>query len=141
MGDGRWGCHVCKKTCVPDVMRHHIGQHILHGHVGSAVCGWCGGTCTCNTFLERSHRKQGIWFYKPKSTCSYFWPLRSIPNQSTAKKPCTNYVVHCDVCTECVWKYHLEDHYKERHPTHEVPVDKIPGEEEIERVKTMECNN
>ena len=38
-------------------------------------------------------------------------------------------------------EYHLEDHYKERHPTHEVPVDKIPGEEEIERVKTMECNN
>ena len=59
-------CKVCQKTCPWDKMRAHVGQHILNNEIESDVCGYCGGSC--NTILERTHQRQGNWFYKPKST-------------------------------------------------------------------------
>ena len=133
--DIRWDCSVCNKTCTRDIMRAHIGQHILLGNVGSGACGWCGGSCY--TSLGETNKKRGTKFYKPVSACTYFWPLSKTPQQSTVNRPCTNYVVHCPVCSEGVWRYNMSSHFEERHPTHEIPAGITPTEDEITLVKNM----
>ena len=116
-------------------MRAHVGQHILLKDVKSDACGWCG--LSCYTSLDETSKKKGQKYYKPKSKCLYFWPSPATPMESTKNKPCTNYTRHCPVCTEGVWRYHMEDHFGERHPSHEIPPGLLPSEEEVERVKSM----
>ena len=95
-------CYVCKKTCPLKNMRAHVGQHILRkDKCGSNVCGYCGRGC--NMILERSHKKKGQWFYRPKSVCPYFVNLRRIPQEWNLTNPCTNYILHCSVCGVCAY--------------------------------------
>ena len=125
-------CHMCKKTCEWSKLRAHVGQHIVIGDVsGENVCGYCGSTCY--TSLERSSKCQNEWYYRPKSSCKNFWELSKKPTVSSDKNPCTNYVEHCKLCSECVWKYNMACHYASQHPDHEdVPV---LDEVELERMK------
>ena len=129
-------CHVCKKTVTGEGMRAHVGQHILLNDVKSDACGWCGGSCY--TFLDETSKKKGQKYYKPKSKCLFFWPCVSTPMESTKNKPCTNYMRHCPVCTECVWSYNMENHFGERHPSHEIPPGLLPSEEELIRVRNIQ---
>lgn len=127
-------CVVCKKVCLWEKMRHHVGQHILNGDVeGENVCGYCGGSC--RTYLERSTRSKGQWHYKPNSNCQYLWELTRCPGESTSNQPCSNYVEHCRLCGECVWKYNMASHYGAKHADHvEVPA---ISEAETKRVKDL----
>ena len=127
-------CNVCEKTVDWSKMRAHIGQHILNKDVaGENVCGYCGGTCY--TSFERSSKCQGVWYYKPKSGCLYFWELNKRPQDSSKDNPCTNFVVHCALCGECVWKYNMSHHYASKHSDH-VDVPSL-DEGEVKRVKDM----
>ena len=126
-------CKTCNKTCTQTDMRAHVGQHILNNHITSDSCGWCG--LKCYSFLEETgQKKRGMKYYKPKSKCPYFWPLGRKPLESTTQRPCTNYVEHCTVCGECVWKYAMIKHFEERHENHEAPQ---LNQEEVDRVKNL----
>ena len=112
-------CFICKKTCSLERMRVHVGQHIIRMETyGSKICGYCGRGC-CNTFLERTHKKKGEWFYKPNSNCPYFVILARKPTHANKVNLCTNYIEHCKICSECVWKYNMGYHYSEMHKEYE----------------------
>ena len=113
-------CFVCPKSCPLETMRAHVGKHILRKDIsGPNICGYCGRGC--NTVLEKTHKKRGEWFYRPKSVCPYFMKLRRVPQVSSRINPCTNYIQHCSVCGTCIWKYNLTLHFQEAHQELQAP--------------------
>ena len=66
-------CKLCPKKFVKNMMRNHIGFHILHGDCGQHPhrCGYCGEVgCTIGLEITSGYGNKTV--YGPKSDCSYY---------------------------------------------------------------------
>ena len=63
-----------------------------------------------------------LMFYSTKSNCPYFVSVKRKPTKSSKKFPCLHCLEACIVCKQGVWKYNMQKHYKNTHPTYEEPI-------------------
>ena len=106
-------CLVCKANVKVSLMREHVGSHILQLHVGSDVCGFCGGT-SCTPFLT-AKGQPGM----PEG-CTAFAKFSSKPCEKD-RPQCNNHLLECPAgCKAVVWKYGLNAHFTAKHPHQQI---------------------
>ena len=117
-------CKLCQKSIAQDNMRGHIGFHILRKkNVIGEVCGFCGlPSCIAKSKLTDTNKSKGEQYYKLDSSCVYFYSYGRRPVYSKRVK-CTNYLARCKAvgCKADIWKYHMEEHYRQCHPLLKLP--------------------
>lgn len=110
----------------------HIGAHILHDSTVNRAqepCGLC--LCPaplCQFFLKKSSSSiDGVAVDFEKSDCINKMKFQYHPTSvSSEASPCSNVPIRCPICCQvnlhapAVWKYNLQAHLKERHPSVDV---------------------
>ena len=72
---------VCHNNIDINIMRVHVGKHILKKDVtGVNVCGFCGQS-SCSNNLKRSSVKKNQTFFKVQSNCAYFIEWKKTPSK------------------------------------------------------------
>ena len=105
-------------------------------HIDMSHCGYCGRDTRCGLSLEKGSTKGSII---PASNC----PLYTKFNIGAAQKSgvtCSNRPIECPLCTNSkvfVWKYGMEAHYQELHPTYACPEEFKVEATEIEGLKRL----
>ncbi|KAJ7845977.1 hypothetical protein B0H14DRAFT_2357848 [Mycena olivaceomarginata] len=138
-------CHICGVTKKLNVMRHHVGRHImLSGRdvseegliepVGLEPCGFCG-LDGCFTQLINADRKKPTSI---KSSCPYHYSRMNYKAAKTSTKssPSTNIPIHCSLCPinkvsrqpQTIWKYNAMYHIITEHSLHTNQMPMIPHE-------------
>ena len=86
-------CTICGKLLSLNIMRAHIGCHILRNETGEFCCGYCGGAGCTIALKKTSHNTM-----KPTSNCEKYvkFSLKAVEN-SKARIPCTNRPVQCSI--------------------------------------------
>ena len=119
ISDLKFKCIVCPQYGANEcffernLLRQHIGQHMLQGHIKSHenLCGFCGTVCGSNNEIVL---KTG----NIKSSCKYFYNYSSgAAVKSSKRSPCTNRLVPCPSCDVAIWTYNIATHYINRHGT------------------------
>jgi len=95
-------------------MREHVGLHILQGHVGGGVCGFCGST-SCTPVVLNADEQAG----QPDG-CPAYTKFPSGPCKKD-RAVCNNHVVECPECKLVVWSYGMAAHYSAKHPQQPQP--------------------
>ena len=118
-----------------------VGFHILSKHIEGEVCGFCG-LITCLNKLKQTSKTKDKTYYKIDSKCNYVFPYKRQPTYSTRER-CTNYLAKCEArdCGTDVWKYHMAEHYKAKHPKLHVPKDLLISNEEKNMISSFKQLN
>jgi hypothetical protein len=112
----------------PGKLVEHIATHILHDPVVKArycPCGFCGGSGdACAVYIAKGKGSQGAHYVDIlKSHCKNGNVVKlslGAGEKSTMSSPSTNVPVACPLCPSnapAVWKYNLQQHISEVHPT------------------------
>ncbi|EPS99542.1 hypothetical protein FOMPIDRAFT_64854 [Fomitopsis schrenkii] len=126
-------CYQCGRIVAPDLLRSHVGEHILRALLGVEEtnlqekvhrhypCGFCGRTGCQISLLKTSSS------YQPVSRClrAQKFTLAAAKKHSNRMKS-TNAPIHCDLCDvdpatkqkPVFWKYNMFQHIHEKHPSH-----------------------
>ncbi|KAG9119441.1 hypothetical protein FRC07_005533, partial [Ceratobasidium sp. 392] len=115
-------------------MRVHIGKHLLAHRSGSAsanqgssvdssLCGFCGGSGTCYSWVERQHKSAKA--VQVRSNCPYREEFSYTAASKTSKtNPCTNRPIQCPLCpsdSRYIWSYGFRGHLVASHSSHTPP--------------------
>lgn len=142
--DERLKCRICLKDVAGGDRQNHMGKHILYhlqriedptaqnpvstitsmrfditlkifNQISSDYpCGFCGESSSTNGKCTVSIAAGG----KAASTCPDTYRFAIAPASKISKqKPCTNVPIRCAFCVETHWKYNMENHLRERHPS------------------------
>jgi hypothetical protein len=106
----------------------HMGMHILHDNALKNVpnpCGFClAPGSLCSVRLKKGQgRNVGMQIDLKNSRCQHNNQVRlslKAFSKSTSASPCTNVPITCPLCptaSDAVWKYNLESHLRNIHPT------------------------
>ncbi|KAL1660065.1 hypothetical protein GGF50DRAFT_63940 [Schizophyllum commune] len=139
-GKERIDCRVCGQSVATKDSQNHTGRHILRALLDTSApfnklflqisfpypCGFCGGPSSqggengsCST--QRGKGQVAV------SSCSraYSFRISSASSFKEDKPSSTNVPIICVLCNAVHWKYNMQQHLKERHPSWEstVPLD------------------
>ena len=140
--DAKLKCRICNEIHSRELMRNHVGKHILNNRVSvnQNTCGFCG-LVGCSIELVQSSKKS---IFKAKSNCIYYYEfnLKSVSKKTLSKRsPCSNRPTICKNCDDqCYWSYNLQAHYQTVHPFIDVNTaeqDVIPSAAEIHSVLAL----
>ncbi|KAK7020913.1 hypothetical protein R3P38DRAFT_3548264 [Favolaschia claudopus] len=129
-------CKLCHATMKLNVMRNHVGTHILFAMrdkhdpklppdtvIAAEPCGWCGLEGECHTQLTSSSKKNSTTV-QITSNCSYHYAKMMYKAAKTFSEaaPCTNVPLQCPLCPisksgnrKTIWKYNALFHLLAEH--------------------------
>jgi hypothetical protein len=129
--DKQVNCLICGIAWPKEMIRHHIGSHILSNNWSKFgkdrpkfPCGVCGmhdsiGVKYSSTSVGACHVWQtagGNLSFKCQQQTSFNMKLKSAA-ECKVNYPCTNRPIQCPEshCGSLVWSYSMKDHYHEKH--------------------------
>ena len=114
-------CFICNANVSFEVMKIHVGKHILNGMAdGQQPCGYCGRG-SCQNQLGDLTKKGEKLYTKVISRCPFYVSQSRRVVKASTRHPCTNYLNKCTVCKADVWYYNLPHHFQVMHPNNESP--------------------
>ena len=135
MGDigeqGTSDCPQCSPTIILDLSQgqrvlEHIGTHILYDPAvlqSMPLCGLClCPALLCQFFLAKGKGANGNIRIDQKASRGCLMTLNysySVAAVSTASSPCSNILMHCELCSKsdpAIWWYFMKAHFQEKHP-------------------------
>ena len=145
--NNKFKCKLCGERLDKDLMRDHVGQHILcetnNVEVSHSTCGYCG-LIGCPILLKQTSGRGKRAFTGPYSPCPHFYSFNLAAVKKVSKRsPCTNRPEYCPKCkdsgneTVC-WTYNFIKHYEQFHSPCNPPADLMPTEDEITKVKLFQ---
>ena len=119
-------CKICSSQIAEDMMRDHVGYHILHTPASVTPeypCGFCGGAeaAACGIVLTKDQKKQSYVAVKLASNCACKPDLSTFSYKAAGncsmKHPCTNVPITCTACDSAIWSYSMQKHWNTKHST------------------------
>jgi hypothetical protein len=155
-GNATVKCSTCDAVVEVRAMRHHVGFHLLKGHIDSSTmpCGMCGRagqpSCVLSVRMEGAQKK-GPLAGEPVMKVSMAGKCHGYPDEMkamswkaagkmSANSPCTNVPKACRLCSHAssqdvyVWSYNMEAHYHIAHTETATDAVHCVSEDEVQKV-------